>query len=60
MSHDLGQISLWCFQQKVVMVAHQAIGLDEGAITLGCRCQIFQKLLPVSLAFEYLLLFIAS
>jgi len=60
MPHDLREISFRCLQKQMIMVAHQAICMDYRSIPFRCRAEIFKKFLPVSLAFEYVLLFVAS
>jgi hypothetical protein len=58
--HDLRKVARWCFQQQVRMVAYQAPGMNDRSIPLYCRFHIGEKLLPVLVALEDILLFIAS
>jgi hypothetical protein len=44
----------------MVMVVHKTIAMYDGIVSFNGRFKIFQKLLSVSVALEYTLLFIAS
>ena len=58
--HDLRQVPFGRFQQQVIVVAHQAIRMDDRAVTLCGGFQIGEKLLPVSSALEYVFLLVAA
>jgi hypothetical protein len=58
--HNLRKVACGCFQQQVIVVAHQAVYVDYRTVTLCCSCQIIKKLLPVPLALEDVLLLIPS
>ena len=60
MPHDLRQVARRCFQQQMIMVAHQAPGMNDRSIPHHGRFHIGEKLLPIPLALENILLFIAS
>jgi hypothetical protein len=34
--HDLRKVARWCFQQQVIMVAHQAIHMNDRPVTHHC------------------------
>ena len=40
MPHDLRQVACRCLQNQVEMVVHQAVGMDDGVVTLRCRIKI--------------------
>ena len=58
--HDLRQVARWCFQEQVIMVAHQAPGMNDRSIPHDCRFYIGEQPFPIFLALEDVLLFIAS
>lgn len=60
MVHDLRQIPARSLQQEMIMIVHQAVSVNEGAIALVCRLQVREKLNPVQIAFEYCLSLIPS
>jgi hypothetical protein len=58
--HDLRKVARWCFQQQVIMVAHQAPGMHDRSIPHDCRFHLCEKPFPIFLALKDVLLFIAS
>src|SRR5262245_59031872 len=58
--HALRKVARWCFQQQAIMVTHQARGMCDCSIPHACRFHIGEKLLPILVALEDVLLFIAS
>ena len=60
MPHDLRKIARGCSQQQMIMVAHQAPGMHDRSIPYNSRFHLGEKLLPIPLAREDILPFIAS
>jgi len=57
---DLREIAPWGFKQKVVVVGHEAVYVNERTISLVSGFQVGEKLFSVSLAPEDLLALIPA
>ena len=57
--HDLRQVGERRFEQEMVMIGHQAPGMNDGAVTGDGRFEITEELFAVCFAFEDVFLFVA-
>ena len=53
MLHNLGQISPGRFDQKMVMIVHKAVYVNNRAVAFGSGFKIFEKFLTITPALEY-------
>jgi hypothetical protein len=60
LSHAEGEIAIGCFDQKVVVVGHEAIGVAQPVITLVDMLECIEEVLAVLVVFEDGLLFVAA
>jgi len=44
MLHDLRQVSGRRLKQKVIMVVHKAVCMNQRVVSLGCGLKVFKKL----------------
>jgi hypothetical protein len=58
MSHDLGEIAFRGLDQGMIVVVHQAKGMNNHPISINGHPQIRKKFLPVTIAFKNILLFV--
>lgn len=48
--HDLGQVGVRGLDEEVIVVAHQAVSVEDGPVTLMHLFEVLQEPLPVPLA----------
>ena len=60
MLHDLRQIARGCFQQQMIMVAHQAVGMNNCPIAYYRRFKIRKEFFSIHLAFKDILTIVSS
>jgi hypothetical protein len=56
--HYLGKVALRRFQQQMIMVAHQAVCMNNCAVSLRGGFQVREEFFTILPTFEYILLFI--
>ena len=52
MPHDLRQVSGRRLKQKVIMVVHKAVSMNQRIVSRRCCLKVFKKLLSVADALE--------
>jgi hypothetical protein len=52
MLHDRRQVSGRRLKQKIIMVVHKAVCMNQRVVSLGCCLKLFKKLLSVADALE--------
>jgi len=60
LSHANGEIAVGCFDQKMVMVGHEAVGVAHPVITLVDALKGIEEIFAVLVIFEDGLLFVAA
>jgi len=59
LAHAKGQVAVWCFYEKMIMIGHEAVGVTNPVISFIDVLEGIQKVFSVSIVFEDGLLFIA-
>ncbi len=59
-THDPGEVAKRGFDQQMVMVAHQTVGMNNSAIALGSGLQIGEEFQPIGGISKDILAFIPS
>ena len=60
LSHAEGEVAVGCFDQKMVVVGHEAVGVAQPVITLVDVLKGVEEILAVLIVFEDGLLFVAA
>src|SRR5574337_1098121 len=60
LSHAEGEVTVGCFDQKMVVVGHEAVGVAQPVITLVDVLKGVEEVLAVLIVFEDGLLFVAA
>lgn len=59
MPHDLREVAGRGFDQQMIMIVHETIGVYEGIVSLSCRFEVGKKLFSVTLTLKNDSLFIS-
>jgi hypothetical protein len=60
LSHAEGEVAVWCFDQKVVVIGHEAVGVAQPIIAFVDVLKGVEEILAVLVVFEDGLLFVAA
>jgi hypothetical protein len=56
--HDLGQVAEWRLYHEMIVIAHQAVGVEYCIVPLGGRSKVGKELFTIRHAFKDVLLFV--
>jgi hypothetical protein len=60
LSHAEGEVAVGCFDQKMIVVGHKAVGMAQPVITFVNMLKGVEKILAILVVFEDCLLFVAA